>query len=417
MQEQNPLPRYQAPGYSRPAAERETEADSPPTEKRRGGFLRALCLFLLCILAGGVTAYFVSQWVIEDWEANRPAIEAVRPVETPPPPAETPAPTPVPTPVRSGSVLTAEEIYDLGRRQVVGITTEITSTNIFGQATTGRVSGSGFIISGEGYILTNHHVIEGATRILVMLDDYSMHEAALIGGEGLTSDMAVLKIDAAGLDLSPAALGNSSDMRVGSPIYALGHPLGELTHTFTSGIVSALNREVAIGQGQTLNMFQLDAAVNSGNSGGPVYNEFGEVVGIVTAKSALDGVEGIGFAIPIDDAMRYADQIIERGYVARPHLGIFPVTVSEDYAYFFGTVVGVFVNTIYPGSAAERDGILVGDIITAIDARPIRTAEELRSVLGHYTPGDTVIITVFREEAHISLTVTLGDRPAEDDAE
>ena len=362
----------------------------------------------------------MTQWAISDWEDEQAAIAAeiaaqASPTPSPEPPPPTPSPTPPPqaTPVRTGNALSPEAVYEVGRQPVVGITTEITTTNVFGQATTGRVSGSGFIVSTEGYILTNYHVIEGATRIWVMLDDYSVHEAELIGGEGVTSDMAVLKIDATHLNLTAAVIGNSSEMRVGSPIFAIGNPLGELTFTMTSGIVSALNREVAVGQGQTLNMFQIDAPVNSGNSGGPVYNEFGEVVGIVTAKAVLEGVEGIGFAIPIDDAMHYADLLIELGYIPRPHLGIFPVTVTESYAQNFGTVPGVSVNTVYPDTAAERGGMLEGDIITAMNGTPVRTVEELRAILATHAPGDTVIISVFRYGEHLELSIILGDRPPE----
>jgi len=412
MQQYPPVePRRREPPTETPKAD-DIDIDSAP--KGRGGKIaRVICLLLACAIIGGGTGFFVSQRVLTDWEANQAAQEVLSPLPTPTPIA-TPAPTPPPaTPDHSGT-LTAAEIYELGRQQVVGITTEVTTTNIFGQASTGRVSGSGFIISSDGYILTNYHVIQGATRILVMLGDYSMHEATLVGGEGVTSDMAVLKIDTSELDLPAARLGNSAEMRVGSPVFAIGNPLGELTFSITSGIVSALNREVAVEQGQTLNMFQIDAAVNSGNSGGPVYNELGEVVGVVTAKSSLDGVEGIGFAIPINDAIHYANQLIERGYIARPHLGIFPVTVSESYAHYFRTVMGVFVNTVYPDSAAERGGILVGDIITSMGGRDIRTVEDLRSALGGFAAGDTVVITVFRDGAHLDLTVVLGDRPADE---
>jgi len=403
--------------------------DQPSTAppKRSGGVVRAIFLLIACVLLGGGAAYFVSQRVIADWEAAweesldaawEEAREAFLYTQVTPEPSPSPSPEPVPSPsptapVRPGNVLSPEVIYELGRQPVVGITTEITTTNAHGQATTGRVTGSGFIISTDGYILTNYHVIEGATRIWVMLDDYSVHEAEFIGGEGVTSDMAVLRIDPSDLSLTAAAIGNSSEMRVGSPIYAIGNPLGELTFTMTSGIVSALNREVAVDQGQTLSMFQIDAPVNSGNSGGPVYNEFGEVVGIVTAKAVLEGVEGIGFAIPIDDAMHYATLIIERGYIPRAHLGISPVTVSEAQAYEHNLVAGVFVNSVYPDTAAEAGGIRAGDVITAIDGRAIRTVEDLRALLGAYLPGDAVIITVFREGEHLDLTITLGGRPTE----
>jgi len=395
----------------RPKMELQGSAHGVKKRARLGGF-QVFCLLLLCALAGGGAGVFVVQNAIADWEADLDAVIAS--VQQVPDSIAEPvpdAPTPVQPlePTRVGNRLTAEEVFELGREQVVGVTTELAGTNIFGQATTGQVSGSGFIISDDGYILTNYHVIEGASRILVVLADGTVHEATMLGGEHITSDLAVLKIEAEGL---PAAqIGNSDELRVGASIYAIGNPLGELTHTITSGIVSALDRTVAIEQGQSINMFQIDAAVNTGNSGGPVYNEFGEVVGIVTAKASETGVEGIGFAIPIGDAMRYASQLIDRGYIARPHLGILPVTVTESYAYHFRTVVGVFVNTVYPDTAADRGGILEGDIITALDGNEVRTVEELRIVLNGFAPGDQITVTVFRDRDHMDIVVVLGDRP------
>ncbi|MCL2842571.1 MAG: S1C family serine protease [Oscillospiraceae bacterium] len=423
MMRHRPPARRPAPPVPAPAPVIEVEVPEdtktpPPQQKRRSrrklSSFQVICLLLVCAIIGGGTGAFVARTAINDWEAEIESVLAAQSV-LPTPELELPIATPTPPPaepIRTGNRLSAEEVFALGREQVVGITTEVTSTNVFGQSSTGRVSGSGFIVSSDGYILTNYHVIEGATRILVMLADGTIYEASLVGGENITSDMAVLKIEAEGL---PAAtIGNSDDLRVGAGIFAIGNPLGELTHTITSGIVSALDREVAIDQGQTLNMFQIDAAVNTGNSGGPVYNEFGEVVGIVTAKSGLQGVEGIGFAIPIDDAMGYANQLIERGYIPRPHLGIFPVTVTEDYAYFFNTVVGVFVNTVYPDTAAQRGGILEGDVIVALGGREVTTVEALRLALGGFAPGDAVTVTVFRNGSFLDLDLILGDRPAED---
>ena len=385
-------------------------AAQPPPRRRRGGFFRAVCLLLMAAIVGGATGAYVVQQAIADWEASA---SFVAPAQTEQP-GTTPqqqvvsAPQPQPSPPAwTGGRLSAEEIYTLGRQQVVGITTEVVETNAFGQTSTSIITGSGFIISEDGYILTNYHVVESAARILVMMEDGAAHEAVLVGGENITSDVAVLKIEATGL--SAARLGSSADMRVGSTIFAIGNPLGELTYTITGGLVSSLNREVSIEPGRTLNMFQIDAAVNSGNSGGPVYNEFGQVVGVVTAKTKLEGVEGIGFAIPIDAAMSYANQLMERGFISRPHLGILPVTVS--YAHDPYTAVGVRVDVVHPGTAAERGGMLEGDIITAIDGREVTTVETLRAVLGDYAPGDLVTITVRRDGASVDLSLVLGERP------
>ena len=210
---------------------------------------------------------------------------------------------------------------------MVGISTTVTGYNMFGQLTSNAVTGTGFILSEDGYILTNNHVVEDAvstgSTVTVKLHDGSEYPAAIVGTEGNTNDIAVLKIDAEGL--SPVTLGDSDKMQVGENIYVVGNPLGELTYTMTAGIISALDREIAADRNTTLNMFQLDAAVNSGNSGGPVFNDRGQVIGVVTAKYNSSGVEGLGFAIPINDAVSIAEDLINQAY-----LGITVTTEAEE---------------------------------------------------------------------------------------
>lgn len=381
-----------------------------PRHRRRArhGVFRLLCLMLACALLGGVGGALIAGRRLNEFES---ILQQSLPAETAMASTTTPSMPQAATPLGTGAALSAEEIFDLGQEQVVGITTEVTTANIFGQSSVAIVTGTGFIVSADGYILTNYHVIEGASRITARLADGRSFDARLVGGENYTSDTAVLKIEAQ--TLPAARIGRSDTMRVGARIYAIGNPLGELTHTMTRGIVSALDREIAVEQGRVLNMFQIDAAVNSGNSGGPVYNEFGEVVGIVTAKANLAGVEGIGFAIPIDDAMTYANQLMEQGHITRPYLGIYPVTISEAYAYHYDLIVGVFVHSVFPDTAAARAGMQEGDIITEFGGTAIATTQQLRTALGNHAANETVTVTVFRNGKLLPLQVTLSARPAD----
>ena len=224
----------------------------------------------------------------------------------------------------TGEELSAAEIYALLTPACVGVSTSTTSTNVFGQITRGAITGSGFIISADGYVLTNNHVIETALaenlEVKVMLYSGEEYTAEIIGGDS-RSDVALLKIP--GNDLPCVTLGTFAGTRVGEAIYAIGNPLGELTYSMTSGIVSALDRSITISNNTAIDMFQIDAAINNGNSGGPIINRFGQVIGIASAKYASSGVEGLGFAIPIDDALKVVDDLAAYGYVkGRPLLGV-----------------------------------------------------------------------------------------------
>ena len=326
------------------------------------------------------------------------------------------APSPSPTTLLSGEKLTGAEIFDLGCEQAVGVTTEITHKNYFGAESSSAVSGSGFIVTENGYIVTNYHVIqtayEGGYDVSVILYNGESHKAEIIGFER-EQDLAVLKINVTGL---PAAvLGDSNTIRVGDAAYAIGNPLGELNFSMSTGSVSALNRQISTyddmtGRQITNHMFQIDAAVNSGNSGGPVYNDRGEVVGIVTAKYFDAGVEGLGFALPINDVIKIIGDLVEFGYITgRPIFGISAQTVSNVSASYYDLVAGAEVKVVNPGSCAERAGILVGDIITAIDSKLITSSDELISAKNHYAPGDTVTITVFRNGEYLDLSVTFDE--------
>lgn len=314
------------------------------------------------------------------------------------------------------AILSPEDIYLDACQSTVGVTIPGHSSNIFGQSSSRTVSGSGLVLSENGYILTNYHVIEpaytGGTPIHVITYDGTEYTAELVGVE-TDSDLAVLKIDAMGL--LPAALGNSDEMRVGQTIYAIGNPLGELTYTMTSGIVSALNRSITTDINVTVDMFQIDAAVNNGNSGGPVYSAYGQVIGIVTAKYSENGMEGLGFAIPINDVYTIANELIANGYVSgKAYLGLTLTTVSASVARYYNMVQGVYVYSVEPDSCSQRAGLKTGDIITAIDGQELLEKNDLITAVKEYRAGDSAELTVYRNQSYTIITVVFDEElPAE----
>ena len=314
--------------------------------------------------------------------------------------------------------MSAGDIYDMACEQVVGVTTEVTYMNYFGMRSSAAVSGTGFIITGDGYILTNYHVIEDAYKagldVNVIMHDGTRYPAQIVGAEA-DNDVAVLKIDAVGLNA--ATLGNSDSLRVGDTVYAVGNPLGELEFSMTTGHVSAKDRSIVTeATGDSITMFQIDAAVNSGNSGGPVYNARGEVVGIVTAKYRSSGVEGIGFAIPISDAVAIAQDLLTSGYVTgKAHLGVSVNSkYNEMYAQYYGWPVGAYIDSVDSGSSADYAGIQPGDIITAIDGDAIRSYDDLRASVKRHAAGETVEVALYRADEDFTVTVTFDEeRPVQ----
>ena len=314
-----------------------------------------------------------------------------------------------------GGELTPEEIYDIACRQCVGIQVTASGYNIFGQpVTTSPVSGSGFIVSEDGYVVTNYHVIEyalgGRNRtVTVHTWDGASYEAEVRGFDQ-DGDIAVLKIDAEGLNA--VSMGSMDDCRVGNSVYAVGNPLGELTYTMTDGIICALDRVITTDTSFSINVFQINAAVNSGNSGGPVYNTKGQVIGIVDAKYSATGVEGIGFAIPLDDAARVIRDLVERGYVTgRAYLGVQVRTVTGAIAAYYGLPRGAYVDYVEEGSCAQTAGILPGDIITQIGSYEILGKDDVRIARTGYGAGDTVDITLVRDGTTMTTTLTFDEEP------
>lgn len=282
-------------------------------------------------------------------------------------------------------------------------------------------AGSGFIISEDGYIVTNYHVIEGANTITVTLNDGSQHEARLIGGEE-TNDVAVLKIDNI-TGLTPVVLGDSDDLVVGETVCTIGNALGSLSFSQTSGGVSATERSVTMSDGAVINMIQTDCTINSGNSGGPLFDSYGRVVGITSAKYSNNGdrasasIEGIGFAIPINDVIGIITDYMQYGYVTgRPYMGVSCADITEQYQQVFGWPAGVYINSVEEGSCAQAAGLKQGDIITRINDTDITGVSQMISVKNTYRAGDTVGLTVFRSGEYLNLSMTFDEQVNEQTA-
>ena len=321
------------------------------------------------------------------------------------------------SPVASEGGLTPGQVYAQNVDSVVLITCTVQSSGgMYGQSTIGTSSGSGFILSENGYVVTNYHVVEGASSVTVTTYSGDEYAAEVVGSDS-TNDVAVLKVEAEGL---PAVtLGSSSDLIVGDQVVAIGNPLGELTSTMTVGYVSAKDRDVTTDE-TTINMIQTDAAINSGNSGGPLFNMKGEVVGITTAKysgSSSSGatIESIGFAIPIDDVSGMIDDLVNYGYVTGAYLGV-SVKDVDTAAQYYGVPAGAYIAEVVSGYCAEEAGIQVGDIIINLGGYDVESYTDLSRALRKFKAGDTVEITVYRSGQEITLTGVLDEKPQDLDS-
>ena len=278
----------------------------------------------------------------------------------------------------------------------------------------GTSTGSGFILSEDGYVVTNHHVVEGGTELTVVTADNKEYKATLVGSDN-ANDVALLKVEAEGL---PAVeLGDSDALTVGDQVVAIGNPLGELTSTLTVGYVSAKERDVNT-SGFAINMIQTDAAINSGNSGGPLFNMAGQVIGITTAKysgSSSSGatIEGIGFAIPINDVQGLLEDLATYGYATGPYLGISVSDMDESAAEYFGMPVGVYVNEVIEGYCAQKAGMQAKDIILEVGGQAVASVNELSRALRKFEPGQSVELKISRAGLEKTLTVVLDEKPQE----
>lgn len=294
---------------------------------------------------------------------------------------------------------------------VVVVTTEqiVTDNYFWGGQQVLSGAGSGVILTTDGYIVTNYHVVEGARQITVTLHDDSTYTATVVGSDQ-QSDIALLKIDATGL--TPAVLGDSDSVQVGEVVIAVGNPMGTLGGTVTDGIVSALNRDISV-EGNEMTLMQTSAAISPGNSGGGLFNTNGELIGIVNAKYSDEDAEGLGFAIPVNTMKTVVQDLLENGYVTgRPALGITVITVGDvQTAMQYGvSSLGVYVNSVDEGSGAEAAGMKAGDRIVSIGTQLVESTDDVTNALKSYNVGDVVEVQVDRGRELITLQVTLGEK-------
>ena len=311
--------------------------------------------------------------------------------------------------VETGKLMTPAEVYAANVNSTVGITTSVT-TNFWGYQSTSAASGSGFIISDDGYILTNFHVIEDSSSISVSMYNGESYDATLIGYDE-SNDIAVLKINAEGL--APVILGDSNNLNVGDSVVAIGNPLGELTFTLTSGAISAKDREVTLSGNVTMNLLQTDCAINSGNSGGALFNLYGEVIGVTNAKystssSSSASIDNIGFAIPINSIMNIVESIIEKGYISKPYIGISVVDVSAETQQY-GIPAGAAIQSVTENGPAAQAGLQKGDVITAVEGKSM-TSTELVNFVGQASVGQQIVFSIYRQGEMLEITVDVGEQ-------
>ena len=298
------------------------------------------------------------------------------------------------------SCLPLQEIYAQNIPSVVSISCRTRN---------GSGSGTGVVLSADGYIVTNAHVVENAVHITVLLTDGRELEAQLVGSDSI-SDLAVLHVDVA--DLTPAQFGDSTALRVGDSVAAIGDPLGvSLRGTLTNGIVSAINRNVKV-SGRTMTLIQTNAAINSGNSGGPLINCYGQVIGIITLKigdsASAAGVEGIGFAIPSSTVREIVNQLMEQGYVSgRPSLGLTGVALSSFYQSYFHLPSGYYIEEVLEGSPAQQTGIQSGDVLVSVNGTQVSTGDDIAAALYGFSVGDSVNIVISRNSRHYQVALEL----------
>ena len=378
------------------------QENTPAVPAQRSGFfhrtwVKITALVLACVVAGGAAGYggaalakggSGSGTAINESDRTVTAVEVKK--------------------VDGKTKMQPAEVYASTVNSTVSINCSSQSTNIFGQTTQSASSGSGFIISEDGYIVTNYHVINGASSVKVTLYNGDTYDATVIGGDS-DYDVAVLKISATGL--TPVTLGNSADVNVGDSVLAIGNPLGELTFSMSGGYVSSCNRAINV-DGTPFNMIQVDCSINPGNSGGPLMNLYGEVVGIVSAKYSTYStttVEGLGFAIPIGDVQAIITDIMENGQVTdKPSFGITAGTMTEQMAaqYQIEQKSGAFVYSVNKGGAGEKAGLRMGDVITKVDSTDIASMEDLTAAKKGHKAGDTVTVTYFRDGSSHTTSLT-----------
>lgn len=396
------LPRddYQPQNYQQPVYSYDPEKSGKPKKSRAG--LKITALILACALVGGLSGFggsLLARRVSYGSTTIHESDRLVADVEV--------------QKVDGKMLMDPAEVYASTVNSVVSINTSAMSTNIFGQRVETASSGSGFVITADGYIVTNYHVVEKASSISVTMYNGDTYKAVLVGGDA-DYDLAVLKVE--GKDLPTVTLGDSTKANVGDTVLAIGNPLGELTFSQSRGSVSSANRAINV-DGTPFNMIQVDASINPGNSGGPLMNLYGEVIGIVSAKysSYADTVvEGLGFAIPISDVQAIIVDIMENGQVTgKPYLGITAGTMTEEMGvqYQIDLTEGVFVYSAEKGGAGANAGLRLGDVITKMDDKEIKSMDDLSAAKKGHKAGDTVTVTYYREGEYYTTELTFDEQP------
>lgn len=397
---------YQRPAYAYPQQTRAARQNQPKKKRMtlRVAVVALCCALLGSLLGGGAVGLAMHRMYRQDAAVSAPA--DVQPTEGIHQSTDTPA-----RPVSTGELKTPAEIYEENVGAVVGIASESTTYNAFGQRSETASSGTGFIVTSDGEILTNYHVVKGAHTLTVTLFNGRTYDATVLGYEA-ESDIALLKIDAR--DLQTVTIGDSDALLVGDEVAAIGNPLGELTYSITVGYLSAKDRAVNT-DGTPVNMMQIDAAINPGNSGGPLFDLNGNVIGITTAKySGTMGtgatIEGIGFAIPINDALSIIDELREDGTVLnRAFIGITvsPVSAAQKED---GLPDGAYVMSVVSGSSGEKAGLQAGDVITALDDTAVKDSNGLMQALKSYRGGDRAVLTVWRGDKTVELKIVFDSK-------
>lgn len=380
----------------------------PPVQPKKQGFfhraaVKVTALILACAVAGGLAGWGGAAIAGSSSNSGKTTIQQSdrQPV------------TVQAKKVDGQTKMDPATVYASVVNSAVSINCSATSTNIFGQQTQTASSGSGFIITEDGYVVTNYHVVSGASSVQVTLYNGDTYDATVIGGDS-DYDVAVLKINASGLQ--PVTLGESADVNVGDTVLAIGNPLGELTFSMSQGIVSSCDRAINV-DGTPFNMIQVDCSINPGNSGGPLVNLYGEVVGIVSAKYSSYSsttVEGLGFAIPISDVRSIITDIMENGAVTdKAYMAITAGTMNEQMAAQFNIDVteGVFVYSVVEGGAGEKAGLRLGDVITKMGDKTLTSRQDLSAAMKGYRAGDTVTLTVYRGGQYIEVELTFDAQP------
>ncbi len=435
---ENSVPHYQMPVYHQPPQQQATFGQNPwyytqqaaqnsyayaqrvptpkpPKKKKKKGIsiLGVIAIAVVCAILGGVVGGFLTQTFTKrpEPQENPALLERIDALE------KMAQKAPLQQSYDAQTLSSATQVYEQNVNGVVGITNGATTTNVFGQSSNIASSGSGFIVRADGYVVTNYHVVQGAQTLNVTLRDGMEYPAQVVGYDS-SLDVAVLKIEAENLEA--VTVGDSDLLRVGDQVAAIGNPLGELTLSMTVGYISALDREINT-DGIPVNMLQTDAAINSGNSGGPLFDMKGNVIGITTAKysgstSTGASIEGIGFALPINDVMKIVNDLLELGYITgRAYLGITAMDMDTQTAAVYSLPVGAYVNSVVDGFCAQKAGLKTGDIILGLGEYEISCYADLSRALREFAPGDETTMRIYRAGARMTLQVTFDERPSDEE--